>query len=84
LRVLVSDQPAQHAGSDVSGLEKAGVPVLAVDQDASRYFDYHHSADDTLAIVDRAQLNQNVATWAGLLYLVADSKLDFRAKPVQR
>jgi len=83
LRVLVSDQPAQHAGSDVSGLEKAGVPVLAVDQDASRYFDYHHSADDTLAVVDRAQLNQNVATWAGLLYLVADSKLDFRAKPVK-
>ena len=39
----------------------AGVPVLALSQDANRYFDYHHSADDTLAIVRRGELNQNVA-----------------------
>ena len=43
-----------------------------------RYFDCHHSADGTLAVVARAQLNRNVATWAYLLYLVADSGVDFR------
>jgi Zn-dependent M28 family amino/carboxypeptidase len=81
LGVFVSPDAPTHGGSDISGLQKAGVPIFSIGQDASRYFDYHHSADDTLAIVDRAQLNQNVATWAGLLYLIADSSVDFRAKP---
>jgi hypothetical protein len=81
LRVFVAPEPAKHGGSDISGLQKAGVPIFAVGQDASHYFDIHHSADDTLAVVDRGQLNQNVATWASVVYLMADSKIDFRAKP---
>jgi len=44
-----------------------GVPVFALNQDASRYFDYHHSQDDTLAIVDPQRLKQNVAAWAATL-----------------
>ena len=84
LKVLVSRNAPKHAGSDVEGLQKAGVPVFALDQDASRYFDIHHSADDTLAVVDRAQLGQNVAAWAALLYLLADSDVDFRAKPAHK
>lgn len=79
LRVYVDTEPPQYSGSDIEGLQKAGVPIFAVGQDASRYFDIHHSADDTLSVVDRAQLDQNVAVWAGLLYLMADSSLDFRA-----
>ena len=80
LRVFVSPEPPKDAGSDVEGLQKAGVPVFSLDQDANRYFDIHHSADDTLAVVDRGQLNQNVAVWAALLYLIADGDADFRAK----
>jgi hypothetical protein len=67
----------------VEGLQGAGVPVFSLDQDATRYFDIHHSADDTLAVVDHAQLNQNVAAWAVLLYLVADSDVSFRTKPAK-
>jgi hypothetical protein len=78
LKVTVSPKPALHGGADISGIEDAGVPVLDVEQDSSRYFDYHHSADDTLAVVDRKQLNQNVAVLSGLIYLVADSDIDFR------
>jgi Zn-dependent M28 family amino/carboxypeptidase len=81
LKVFVAREPAKHGGSDIADLQKAGVPIFAVGQDASHYFDIHHSADDTLAVVDRAQLNQNVATWASTLYLLADSEIDFRAKP---
>jgi Iap family predicted aminopeptidase len=80
LRVLVSREPAEDAGADVEDLVKAGVPAFAFEQDASRYFDYHHSADDTPAIVDRAQLDQNVAAWTTLLYLLADSDADLRIK----
>jgi Zn-dependent M28 family amino/carboxypeptidase len=65
----------------VSSIQKAGVPVFSLSQDATRYFDYHHSADDTLAIVDPAQLDQNVAAWATVLYTLANSDVDFRHLP---
>ncbi|HUO03467.1 MAG TPA: M20/M25/M40 family metallo-hydrolase [Rhizomicrobium sp.] len=78
LKIILDTTPATDAGSDVEEIQHAGVPVLALSQDASRYFDYHHSADDTLAIVKRDELNQNVAAWAATLDMVADSDLDFR------
>ena len=80
LKVIASPVPATDAGSDVEDIQGAGVPVLALNQDASRYFDYHHTADDTLEIVDRAQLNQNVAAWAATLSILADSSATFREK----
>ena len=70
--------PPEDAGSDVEEIQGAGVPVFALNQDASRYFDYHHSQDDTLAIVDPAQLSQNVAAWAATLSILADTNVDFR------
>ncbi|MGA9796617.1 MAG: M28 family peptidase [Rhizomicrobium sp.] len=81
IKVLVSPRPATEAGEDVSEIQKAGVPVFALNQDATRYFDYHHSADDTLAIVDPVQLDQNVAAWAVTLYTLANSDVDFRHLP---
>jgi hypothetical protein len=50
-----------------------------VSEDGSRYFDLHHTADDTLDKVDPAQMSQNVAAWAALVWLIADSDVDFRA-----
>jgi Zn-dependent M28 family amino/carboxypeptidase len=80
LKIFVARDPAPFGGSDTDGLQKAGVPVFALRQDASRYFDLHHSADDTLDKVDPAQLNQNVAAWVALIYMLADSDVDFRVK----
>ncbi|MCF8504008.1 MAG: M20/M25/M40 family metallo-hydrolase [Caulobacter sp.] len=80
LKIFVSRDPAPFGGADVEGLQEAGVPVFTLRQDASRYFDLHHSADDTLDKVDPVQLNQNVAAWAALLFMLADSDADFRAK----
>ena len=34
-------------GADISRLVLAGVPLFTVRQDASRYFDWHHTANDT-------------------------------------
>jgi len=45
-----------------------------------RYFDVHHTADDTLDKVDREQLHQNVAAWAALVWLAADGDVDFRPR----
>jgi len=78
LKVMARAVPTEDAGSDVEEVQGAGVPVLALNQDASRYFDYHHSQDDTLAIIDPAQLRQNVAAWAATLSILADTAVDFR------
>ena len=81
LKIYVSRDPAPFGGSDVEGLQEAGVPVFTLRQSALRYFDLHHSGDDTIDKVDPAQLNHNVAAWAALLYMLAQSEADFRAKP---
>jgi hypothetical protein len=78
LGVYLSPEPATRSGDDVVDLIKAGVPAVEVAQDASRYFDWHHSSEDTLDKVDRGQLNQAVATWASFIYIVANSEIDFR------
>lgn len=77
--VLVSATPERNGGVDIGPLAAAGVPVFSLAQDGTRYFDLHHTANDTLDKIDPAQLNQNVAAWAGLLWLIADSDVDFRA-----
>lgn len=77
--VLPSPQPELHGGADIGPLAGAGVPVFGLNQDGSRYFDLHHTADDTLDKIDPAQMSQNVAAWAALVWLIADSDVDFRA-----
>jgi carboxypeptidase Q len=79
LGVLAAEPPAGEVGADVAPLQSAGVPAFALKQDGTRYFDIHHTADDTLDKVDRAQLDQNVAAWAALVWLAADSDVNFRS-----
>lgn len=76
LGILPDREGATFAGTDVEDLRKAGVPIVRMSQDARRYFATHHSADDTLNKVDRNDLEQNVAAWAAMLYLVAESGID--------
>ena len=78
--VLAAREPGRHVGTDVEPTVAAGVPGFAMLQDGSHYFDFHHTADDTLDKVDREQLDQNVAAWAALVWLAADSDVDFRAQ----
>ncbi len=77
---VLPSSPPQDAGTDIGPSVEAGVPAFALLQDASRYFDLHHSADDTLDKIDRMQLDQNVAAWAALVWLAADSEVDFRPR----
>ncbi|MGD9979151.1 MAG: M28 family peptidase [Hyphomonadaceae bacterium] len=68
-------------GADVDAMKTAGVPVVDLSQDGTDYFDYHHTPNDTLYAVDRANLRQNVAAWATFVYLAADNDWDFRPAP---
>src|SRR5262249_19338571 len=77
--VLTAAGDPGESGSDVGPTVEAGVPAFLMAQNGLRYFDLHHTMDDTLDKVDPAQLNQNVAAWAAFIWLVADSDVDFRA-----
>ncbi|WP_416464219.1 M20/M25/M40 family metallo-hydrolase [Sphingomonas sp. VDB2] len=72
LGVGASTQEA-GGGADIAPLVKAGVPVIDLQQDGTRYFDLHHTPDDTLDKVDPDQLRQNVAAWAVTLDAVANA-----------
>lgn len=81
--VLASQDVETSGGVDIGPMGPFGVPFFGLAQDGTRYFDLHHTANDTLDKIDPAQLNQNVAAWAGLIWLIADSDVDFRAmRPV--
>ena len=80
LGIIPAPQPPEEAGTDVGPTVEAGVPAFVLHQDASRYFDLHHTPDDTLDKVDRTALDQNVAAWAALVWLAADSDVDFRTQ----
>lgn len=70
LGVALGDNEAT-GGPDLGPLRRQGVPVLAPRLDATRYFDVHHTANDTLDKVDRAALDQSVAVFAVSAYLAA-------------
>lgn len=70
---IVASRSVAGGGSDIEPLVQAGVPVIDLQQDGTRYFDIHHTSDDTLDKVDPAQLQQNVAAWAIALFEIANA-----------
>jgi carboxypeptidase Q len=58
-------------GTDVEPTINAGAPWISLNQDGIRYFDYHHTPDDTLDKIDPAQLRQNVAAWTAALAVLS-------------
>lgn len=59
-------------GADIDAMRPAGVPQMSIRQDTSRYFDYHHTAADTLDKLDPKDLALNVAAVAAMAYGLAD------------
>jgi Zn-dependent M28 family amino/carboxypeptidase len=62
---------AEETGSDIGPLGGAGVPTFAPIQDARTYFNYHHTAADTLDKIDPKELQENCAVVAALAYTLA-------------
>jgi Iap family predicted aminopeptidase len=59
-------------GADIAPLQTAGVPGFIPLVDTRHYFDYHHTAADTLDKVDPQNLRTQVATMAVLAYYLAE------------
>ncbi|GLQ47754.1 peptidase M28 [Dyella lipolytica] len=68
-------------GSDLSQMHQKGMAALTLDQDATYYFDWHHTANDTLDKIDPQQLAQNVAVYAVFTYMAAQADGDFGSAP---
>lgn len=60
-------------GTDIAPVVKTGVAGVDLNQSGLRYFDYHHTPEDTLDRVDPGQLRQNVAAWTAMLQIVANA-----------
>lgn len=70
---IVTGSGKANGGTDVAPVIAAQkLPVIDLGQDGTRYFDIHHTPDDTLDMIDPAQLAQNVEAWARVLEIVAD------------
>ncbi|WP_417622297.1 M28 family peptidase [Parasphingorhabdus sp.] len=65
-------------GADIGPIIADGnLAIIDLQQDGTRYFDLHHTPDDTLDKIDPAQLRQNVAAWTTVLSIIANSDADF-------
>jgi carboxypeptidase Q len=72
-----------EAGADLGAWVRAGSPGADLNQDGTRYFDIHHTPDDTLDKVDPAQLRQNVAAWTAMLWHVANAREEIERLPAK-
>jgi hypothetical protein len=68
-------------GSDLSQMHARGMAALSLTQDGTHYFDWHHTANDTLDKIDPADLAQNVAVYAAWVYMAAQADGDFGSAP---
>ncbi len=67
-------RPSNYSpGSDISPLVDAGVPGIGIMEDGRKYFDYHHTAADTLDKVDPRELRENAAAMAVMGYALANT-----------
>src|SRR5438034_4885278 len=62
----------EHCGADIEPLEKAGVQAFSPIQDSRFYFNYHHTAADTLDKIVPKELAENSAVVAVLAYALAN------------
>src|SRR6184192_854992 len=62
----------EHCGADIEPLEKAGVPAFSPIQDSRFYFNYHHTAADTLDKIVLKELAENSAVVAVVAYALAN------------
>ena len=59
-------------GADIAPMAKIGIPTLGIMQDARTYFNYHHTAADTLDKIVPQELRENAAAMAVMGYALAN------------
>jgi hypothetical protein len=67
---------AGGGGADISPLAEQGVPLIGHIPDPQRYFELHHTAEDTFDKINRRELEMGAASMASLIYLIDKYGLD--------
>jgi carboxypeptidase Q len=71
---IVRGADRADGGADTGAIAAAQqLALIDLDQDGTRYFDLHHTPDDTLDKIDPAQMAQNVEAWRRVLVVVANA-----------
>jgi len=65
-------------GADINISRDQGGAIIDLQQDGTRYFELHHTPDDTLDKVDPVQLRQNVAVWTQVVGILANEPNDIQ------
>src|SRR6476659_9307016 len=68
---ITKNDKGEADGTDIEPTITAGAPWISLNQDGIRYFDWHHTPDDTLDKIDPDQLRQNVAAWTAMLAILS-------------
>ena len=76
-------QASEDTETDISPLLALGVPCFGPIQDDRFYFNYHHTAADTLDKVIPRELQENAAVMAVLAYVLANVPTDLQ-RPTPR
>jgi hypothetical protein len=59
-------------GADIEPLKALGVPIIAISQDGTTYFDLHHTPNDTLDKVDPAAPDATIDAYALAAEMIAN------------
>ena len=76
--VAYNTEPSKYGGDDVGHLAPLGVPQLGMRQEGDHYWELHHSMNDTLDKVSPQEMDKAAAAWAATIYVLAESRIDFR------
>lgn len=60
----------QYAGTDIEPMKEFGVPLAELVPDSQRYFDIHHSDEDTFDKVNRRELLLGSVVMSQLIYMI--------------
>ncbi len=60
----------KYSGSDIAPLHEMGVPTAELVPDSQRYFDIHHTEEDTFEKVSRRELLLGSAVMTQLIYMI--------------
>lgn len=69
---VANSQIVATGGADLNIVRDQKTGIIDLQQDGSRYFDLHHTPDDTLDKIDPVQLRQNVAVWTQVVGILAN------------
>jgi Zn-dependent M28 family amino/carboxypeptidase len=81
LGIELGGRTEARGGPDFIPLSAYGLAAADLRQDGTRYFDYHHTENDTFDKIDADEMAQNVAAYAVLAWLAAQAPVDFGSGP---